>query len=80
MKPGAGRSRVGGRYGEDALVVAVTEPAVDGRATAAALKAVAAALGVPARSVSLVSGATARTKLVEIPDECSAAWGVLLDA
>ncbi len=50
----------------DALVVAVTAPAVDGRATVAALAAVADALGVRPRHVRLVSGATSRTKVVEI--------------
>ena len=80
MKPGAGRSRVGGRYGLDALVVAVTEPAVDGRATAAALKAVAAALGVSATGLRLVAGATSRTKLLEIPDSASSRFTELLEA
>jgi uncharacterized protein YggU (UPF0235/DUF167 family) len=69
---------VGGRYGEDVLVVAVTEPAVDGRATSAALKAVARALGVPVRSVSLVSGATSRTKLLDVPDDRELRWTELL--
>lgn len=39
---------------------------MDGRATAAALRAVAEAVGVPRRSVRLVSGATSRTKVFEI--------------
>lgn len=69
MKPGAGRTRVGGRYGDDSLVVAVAAPAVDGRATAAALKALARALGCPLREVTLVAGATSRTKLVDVPEE-----------
>jgi hypothetical protein len=59
---------VGGRYGVAALVVAVQVPAVDGRATAAALDALAKALGCHSRDVSLVSGATSRTKIVEVPD------------
>jgi uncharacterized protein YggU (UPF0235/DUF167 family) len=44
----------------------VTERAVDGRATAAALRAVAAAFGVPVADVRLVSGATNRTKVVDV--------------
>jgi uncharacterized protein len=80
VKPGAGRTRVGGRYGDDVLVVAVQAPAVDGRATAAALKALAEALGVPAREVELVSGATSRTKLVEIPDDCAGRFADLQQA
>ena len=71
VTPGARRTRVGGRHGEggDArLVVAVTAKAVDGRATAAALEAVADALGVRSRAVTLVSGATSRNKIVEVDD------------
>lgn len=63
--PRSRRPGVGGRHG-DALVVRVAEPAVDGRATAATLQALASAFGVPRRSVRLVSGATSRTKIVEI--------------
>jgi uncharacterized protein YggU (UPF0235/DUF167 family) len=71
---------VGGRYGGDALVVAVQAPAVDGRATQAALAALADALDIPRREVTLVSGATSRTKLVELPDGCAARVAALLDA
>ena len=80
MKPGAGRTRVGGRYGDAALVVAVQVPAVDGRATAAALEALAKALGCPSRDVTLVSGTTSRTKVVEVPDGLAAAVAALLES
>ncbi len=80
VKPGASRTRVGGRYGDDTLVVAVQAPAVDGRATEAALKALAKSLGVPAREVTLVSGATSRTKLVEIPGDHFERVQLLLDS
>lgn len=80
VKPGASRTKVGGRYGEDALIVAVQAPAVDGRATEAALKALAKALGCPARDVCLVSGPTSRTKIVEFPDACAQAAADLLQA
>ena len=70
VRPGSARSRVGGTYGENsdsvALVVRVTERAIDGRATAAALQAVAKAFGVRAAEVRLLSGATSRTKVVEV--------------
>jgi hypothetical protein len=69
---------VGGRYGDDTLVVAVAEPAVDGRATQAALKALAKALGIPVRDIVLVSGATSRTKLVDVPDDLADKVAVLL--
>ena len=69
---------MGGRYGDDTLVVAVAEPAVDGRATQAALKALAKALGIPVRDIVLVSGATSRTKLVDVPDDLADKVAVLL--
>ncbi len=65
VKPGASRTRVGGAYG-GALVVSVTARAVDGKATEAALAAVAEALGVRRRALTLVSGATSRDKIVAI--------------
>jgi uncharacterized protein len=46
--------------------VRVTAPAVDGRATRAALLAVAEALGVRRADVRLVTGATSRTKVIEV--------------
>lgn len=78
VKPGSSRTKVGGRFGADALIVAVSEPAVDGRATQAALKAVAKALGCAPREVVLVSGATSRTKVIEIPEPCAARHAELL--
>jgi hypothetical protein len=65
VKPGASRAAVGGRYG-DALVVAVSARAVDGKATEAALRAVADAFGLPRRDVTLITGATSRDKILEI--------------
>jgi hypothetical protein len=65
VRPGAARAGVGGSYGDaGALVVAVTARAVDGKATAAALRAVAAALGVPRSAVTLLSGAASRDKVL----------------
>ncbi|MBQ1067104.1 MULTISPECIES: DUF167 domain-containing protein [Micromonospora] len=66
VKPGVARTRVGGRYDGPlgpALVVAVHAPAVDGRATEAARRALAEALGVRPATVSLRSGAASRDKL-----------------
>ena len=65
MGPGASRTRVGGRHG-DSLVIKVTSRAVEGQATEAALRALADALGVRRRDISLVSGATSRDKVVEV--------------
>ncbi|MFZ2015803.1 MAG: DUF167 domain-containing protein [Nocardioides sp.] len=79
VRPGSGRTVVGGSY-DGALVVRVGERAVDGRATEAALSALASALGVRRREVALVTGATSRTKVVEVPDTCEASVAALLDA
>ena len=65
VRPSASTTVVGGNY-DGALVVRVVEPPDEGRATKAALKAVAEALGLPHRSVSLVRGATSRRKLIEV--------------
>ncbi|GEL94551.1 DUF167 domain-containing protein [Cellulomonas composti] len=78
VRPGASRTRVGGRHGER-LVVAVTARAVDGAATEAALAALADALGVRRREVALVRGATSRDKLVEVPDDAAAQVAACLD-
>jgi uncharacterized protein YggU (UPF0235/DUF167 family) len=65
VRPSASTTVVGGEY-DGALVVRVVEPADGGRATDAALRAVAEALTMPRRSVTLVRGATSRRKLIEI--------------
>ena len=65
VRPGSARPGVGGEQG-GALVVRVSAPAVDGRATQAALTAVAAAFGVRRDAVTLVTGKTSRTKVVEV--------------
>jgi uncharacterized protein len=56
---------VGGEH-DGALVVRVSAPAVDGRATEAALRAIADAFGVRRAAVTLVTGATSRTKIVAV--------------
>jgi len=65
VSPGASRTVVGGAFG-DALVVRVSAKAVDGKATTAAIGAIAVAFGVRPADVALVSGATSRTKVVEV--------------
>jgi uncharacterized protein len=65
VRPGSARPGVGGEH-DGALVVRVSARAVDGRATAAALAAVAAAFGLRPAAVTLVTGATSRTKVVEV--------------
>jgi uncharacterized protein YggU (UPF0235/DUF167 family) len=78
VRPGSRTADVGGRHGV-ALVVRVRERSVDGRATEAALSALASALGVPRRDVTLVRGARSRAKLVEVPDAVAAVVTALGD-
>jgi uncharacterized protein YggU (UPF0235/DUF167 family) len=71
VKPGARRPAVGGVYDGPfgpALVVAVREPPVDGRATEAALRALAAAISVRPARLTLKAGAASRDKLVLVED------------
>lgn len=84
VRPGARRVAVGGRWdgpGGPALVVAVAAPAVDGRANAAVVAAIAAAAGVRPRHVTIVSGERSRDKVVEVTgvDDPSMIVGALLD-
>ena len=65
VRPGASGTVVGGER-DGLLVVRVVEPAAGGRATDAALRAVANSLALPRGSVQLIRGATSRRKLIEI--------------
>jgi len=48
------------------LVVRVTAPPVDGAANEGVISALAAAVGLPRRSIRIVSGTTSRNKVAEI--------------
>ncbi len=77
VRPGSSRPGVGGEH-DGALVVRVSARAVDGQATVAALDAVAVAFGVRRRAVTLVAGATSRTKVLEVAGADPAVLGRLL--
>jgi uncharacterized protein YggU (UPF0235/DUF167 family) len=79
VQPGTRRTLVGGSF-DGALIVRVAARAEKGRATEAALAALASALGVRRRDVSLVAGATSRTKLVDIPDHAGRAYRDLVSS
>lgn len=71
VKPGASRCRVGGAYPGPygpALVISVNVPPVDGRATEAARRALARALGIRHSTISLRAGAASRDKLFQISE------------
>jgi hypothetical protein len=93
VRPGASRTSVGGHQagGEGApagaadqfppLLVCVQARAVDGAATAASERALARALGIRPKQVSVVRGFTSRDKLVEIADpdpQLAQRWRALL--
>jgi hypothetical protein len=65
VRPGSAHPGVGGEH-DGALVVRVAARAADGRATAAALAAIADAFGVRRHAVTLVAGAAGRRKIVDV--------------
>ncbi len=65
LTPRGGQDRVDG-VAEGVLRVRVAAPPVDGAANDALVKLLASELGVPRSTVRLVSGATARTKVIEV--------------
>jgi uncharacterized protein len=83
VQPNAKQTRVGGRYGDDdppVLKVRVTAPAVDGKANAAVVAAVADALALPRVAVRLVAGVASRTKTLAVDGADPAAVQRLLDS
>jgi uncharacterized protein YggU (UPF0235/DUF167 family) len=69
VQPGASRTVVGGRYGEDlppVLIVRVQARAVEGRANGAVRVALAGAFGVRPGAVTLVRGRTGRLKTFDL--------------
>jgi uncharacterized protein len=77
VPPGSARPGVGGEH-DGALIVRVSAPAVDSKATAAALAAVAAAFGVRPPAVTLMAGAASRRKIVDLAGADRAALDRLL--
>lgn len=65
VQPRASRSEVCGVHGE-ALKVRLAAPPVDGAANEALMILLADALDVPRRAVTLVAGASSRSKLVQV--------------
>lgn len=65
VQPRASRTEVAGTQ-QGALKVRLQAPPVDGAANEALVDFLAESLGVPRRMVRIVSGATSRTKVVEV--------------
>jgi uncharacterized protein len=64
-QPGASRTEVAGQHG-DALKVRLAAPPLDGKANDELRRYLAAAFGVPLRSVTLLRGESSRRKVVRI--------------
>mgnify|MGYP001565353468 FL=1 len=65
LQPRASASGVVGIHG-DALKVRVTAPPVDNAANEMLVKVLAGTFGVPAKAITIISGATSRTKVVRL--------------
>ena len=67
IQPGAKKNKVVGLHG-GALKLRIASPPVDGRANAALITYLAAALGVPKQSLAVIRGETSRRKTVRVSD------------
>jgi hypothetical protein len=67
VTPRAARDGIDGFDPDGVLRVRVTAAPADGAANAAVAKLLAKALAVPSRDIVLVSGATARQKMFDLP-------------
>ena len=65
LQPRASKSEVVGTHG-DALKVRVTAPPVDHAANEMLVKLLSGTFGVPSNAITILSGATSRTKLVRL--------------
>ena len=69
--PRAAKSQIAGRR-DDALLVRLNAPPVDGAANTALIALFAEALGIPRRNIEIVAGHRSRTKRVRITGVTSA--------
>lgn len=65
VQPRASRNEIAGVHG-DALKVRITAPPVEGAANEALVELLATTFGIPARAITIVAGASSRTKIVEL--------------
>ncbi|MEZ2347144.1 DUF167 domain-containing protein [Terriglobus sp. RCC_193] len=65
VQPGASREGVIGLYG-DAIKIALSAPAVDGKANEALVRYLATALNVPKTSITIASGHASRSKVIRV--------------
>jgi uncharacterized protein len=65
VHPRAKKDAITGTVG-DALKLSLTSPPVDGKANEACIRFFAELFGVPRSSVTIISGATSRTKVIQV--------------
>ena len=65
VQPRASRTEIVGLHG-DAIKLRIAAPPVDGEANDEVVRFLAKTLGVPASSVSVVSGSSSRRKIIEV--------------
>ncbi len=65
VHPGARRNAITGTH-DGALKISLTTPPTDGRANAALIAFLAEALSIPRAAITLVTGATTRTKTLHL--------------
>jgi len=65
VQPRASRDEIAGRYGEG-IKVRLTAPPVDGAANVALVKFLAHTLDIPANAITIVAGASSRSKIVRL--------------
>ncbi len=73
VKPNARESKVVGWADARTVILAIAAPPVEGKANDEVVRFLARALGLPKSSVSIERGASARIKLVSLPDGTSLA-------
>ena len=78
VHPGARRNAITGTH-DGALKISLTTPPTDGRANEALIAFLAERLRLPKARLSLVSGATSRSKVIRITGLTLVEAGLLLD-
>jgi uncharacterized protein (TIGR00251 family) len=71
VHPGAKRNEITGTH-DGAVKISLTTPPTDGRANDALIAFLAAFLKVPRASITLLTGATSRSKTLRIAGKCAA--------
>lgn len=78
VHPGAKRNAITGEH-DGAVKISLTTPPTDGRANDALIAFLAGQLGVPRASITLLTGATSRSKTLRIAGKCAAEVQAALD-